>query len=452
MSLKDRFRIDELVKRGEEAIPRDEAKRIVVRKSNGVPLPPDLPKEESYDWIRRRKLKKPNPPRIRRKDRKKLEKPFGSVPIKVPTKTPRTKEDLAASEYIPTAEELAGYENQQSFSGETSGRIERPVYDEEELQKAKDLKVDELIKPKKPQKGKFVKQQIHDRLKAQFDSLNENNARLANDINRLKSSVASLQSQLDSARGEATSAQAIVQERDTELQAALARYDKLLEDYQNSVIKGTKEGIERVSLTAQVKGLQAQKETLQVQLATNQDIVKSLQNQQEIQQQVAEQQQEAIQQAAEAEVEATKRTSLENLIGTRQQKQIKGLVAWAGYESNKTRDKNFEVKWDDRRKKPRGILSGMKYEWFNLSDETVTLNVNEEVVKKGKWLNGVPSKVIIPASPDGGITPGKKQMILSRGSTRKGTYQTNIKFTNPNTAEQFVIRTRYWQARRRRKT
>lgn len=452
MSLKDRFRIDELVKRGEKAIPRDEAKRIVVRRSNGRPIPPDLPRDESYEWIQRRKLKKQNVPRLKRKDRKKLEMPFGSVPIKAPSQTPRTKEDLAASEYIPTAEELAGYENQESFSGETSGRIERPVYDEAELQKAKDLKVDELIKPKKPQKGKFVKQSIHDRLKAQFDSLNDDNVRLANDLNRLKSSEASLIAQLNSAKGEVESAQSIVQERDIELQAALARYDKLLEDYQNSVIKGTKEGIERVSLTAQVKGLQAQKETLQAQLSTNQDIVKSLQNQQQIQQQVAEQQQEAIQEQADAQVEATKRTSLENLIGTRQQKQIKGLVAWAGYESNKTRDKNFEVKWDDRRKKPRGILSGMKYEWFNLSDETVTLNVNEEIVKKGKWLDGVPNRVVIPASPDGGITPGKKQMVLSRGSTSKGTYQTNIKFTNPNTAEQFVIRTRYWQARRRRKT
>ena len=228
MSLKDRFRIDELVKRGEKAIPRDEAKRIVVRRSNGRPIPPDLPRDESYEWIQRRKLKKQNVPRLKRKDRKKLEMPFGSVPIKAPSQTPRTKEDLAASEYIPTAEELAGYENQESFSGETTGRIERPVYDEAELQKAKDLKVDELIKPKKPQKGKFVKQSIHDRLKAQFDSLNDDNVRLANDLNRLKSSEASLIAQLDSAKGEVESAQSIVQERDTELQAALARYDKLL--------------------------------------------------------------------------------------------------------------------------------------------------------------------------------------------------------------------------------
>ena len=33
---------------------------------------------------------------------------------------------------------------------------------------------------------------------------------------------------------------------------------KLLEDFQQKLIKGTKEGIERVSLTGQVRGLQAE--------------------------------------------------------------------------------------------------------------------------------------------------------------------------------------------------
>ena len=34
------------------------------------------------------------------------------------------------------------------------------------------------------------------------------------------------------------------------------RYTTLLGDFQNAIIKGTKEAVERVSLTAQVRGLQ----------------------------------------------------------------------------------------------------------------------------------------------------------------------------------------------------
>ena len=462
MGLKDRFRIDELVKKGEKAIPRNEAKQIVVRKSGGKQIPTDLPREEIFEYKKRKKEKKPNP---RIKPKRKLtrnkkgrflvpreEKPFGSVPIKAPTISPRTKEDLVAQDYIPSAEELAGYGNQESFSGETSGRIERPVYDEVELQKAKDLKVDELIKPEKEQKGEFVKKQLYLDEQTKLRKQIRENVKLSEQINKLISEKASIASQVQGLQADIIALQQQIAERDIELQEALGRYNALLSDYQNSVIKGTKEGIERVSLTAQVKGLQAQKETLQAQLTSQQDIVKSLQSQQEIQQQVAEQQQQATEAAAEAEIEQAKQASLTVITNGRPQTQIKGTVAIAGQLSNKNSKSSHQVYWDDRRKGPKGILSGMKFDWFNVGTESVTLNVKETVIKKGKWLRGVPSRVIIPASPDGGSTPGTKSMNLSRGSTGKGTYETDIVFTNATTQETFVLKTHYWQARRRRKT
>lgn len=455
MSLKDRFRIDELFVKGEKAIPRDEGNRIVVRKSGGKPIPPDLPKEDTHEFLERRKRgKKPLVKKIKRWDSKNI-KPYGSVPIKPPGLpiTPKTKEDLAASNYIPSAEELAGYQNQESFSGETSGRIERPVYDEVELQKAKDLKVDELIKPAKPiNKTKFIKQNLYDKLRREFENVTNTVADLTSQLTNEKSSNSALRSQIQSLEGDVASINEQKQELESEITLALDRYNTLLNDYQNSVIKGTKEGIERVSLTAQVKGLQAQKETLTIQLSTQQDIVKSLQQQAETQAQVAEQQQQAIETAAEAELEQAKQASLSALTAGRPQTQIKGTVAIAGKLTNKNTKSSHQVYWDDRRKGPKGILSGMKFDWFNVGTDSVTLNVKETVIKKGKWMSGVPSKVIIPASPDGGSTPGTKSMNFSRGSTKKGTYETDIVFTNTTTQETFVLKTHYWQARRRRKT
>jgi hypothetical protein len=167
-----------------------------------------------------------------------------------------------------------------------------------------------------------------------------------------------------------------------------------------------------------------------------------------IQQQVAEQQQEA----AEQQVEAAKQTSLLGLVEDKGQFQVKGTVGWALHPSSKNRKPEQAARWDDRKKGDRGRLTGLKYDWYNLGEEAITLSVTETVINNKKWLTGVPSSLTIPASPDGGSTPGKKTVTFGRGSIGKGTYETEIEWTNTTTNEKFKMKTRYWQARRRRKT
>ena len=89
-----------------------------------------------------------------------------------------------------------------------------------------------------------------------------------------------------------------------------SKYNELLADFQSALIKGTKEGIERASLSAQVEGLQAQVTTLQAQLTAQQDIVKSLQQQAEIQATVTEQ----VVESKEKEIEAAQQTSLLGIV------------------------------------------------------------------------------------------------------------------------------------------
>ena len=114
MSLNERFRIDELVKKGSKAIPRDDRGGIVVRKLDKKEVKPIISKPD---------------------------KVFGSEPIRDIVE-PKLKTDLLE----PTTKTEV---EQTSFSGETSAYLERPYYDEEQLLKAKDIKVDELIKQKK---------------------------------------------------------------------------------------------------------------------------------------------------------------------------------------------------------------------------------------------------------------------------------------------------------------
>lgn len=64
-----------------------------------------------------------------------------------------------------------------------------------------------------------------------------------------------------------------------ETQVANNRFTTLLSDFQNAVIAGSKEGVERVSLNAQVRGLQAQKKTLQQLLEVQKAITNQLTSQ-----------------------------------------------------------------------------------------------------------------------------------------------------------------------------
>lgn len=223
MGLQDRFRIDELVKKGSNAIRKDSNGNILVSKKDG-------------------KQKKPK------------------LSSTVKRKFDKTKEDLANPQLVNPNE------NQTDFAGETSGYVEKPKYNEDELKKALDVKVDELIKKKKPNKGPYI-------LKSKYD------AKLL-EIEDLRKQVAKWRKLYEEEVGVTTKLtaelEALLELLDSiEIQRAAAennstaintRYVSLLSDFQNSIIKGTKEGIERVSLEAQVRGLQAQKLSLQEQL------------------------------------------------------------------------------------------------------------------------------------------------------------------------------------------
>ena len=79
-------------------------------------------------------------------------------PIKGKQISPRYKSDWVDTDEFDEAD----IEGQTTFSGETSGYLEKPKYNEDELEKAIDVKVDELIKKTKTKKGliTFLKKSI----------------------------------------------------------------------------------------------------------------------------------------------------------------------------------------------------------------------------------------------------------------------------------------------------
>ena len=244
MSLKDRFRIDELTSVGSKSITRDKDGGITLRRVNNQETKPSSNSD----------------------------KPFGTEPIKSKSDTSILKSD--------TVNPTNGTNPlQESFSGETSTFIEKPIYNEEEIQKAVDVKVDELIKEKKPKRGQFVRKDRYDAKLNEIQELNNQIKSLQSDKSNLQSRVSQLESEVESLQSRIESIQEELNVKDVSFNNLLERYNILLSDLQTAITKGTKEAVERASVTAQVKGLQAQKTSLTAQLNAQRGINDTLKTQ-----------------------------------------------------------------------------------------------------------------------------------------------------------------------------
>ena len=177
--------------------------------------------------------------------------------------------------------------------GELTNYIEKPKYDEEQLKKAVDTEIDELILPPLPPDPEVVPKPVYDDLLERYNQaiadLGEANDRIRQleaQVAQLQGQVQALQSQLDAARV----AQAIAE---NQAQQTNIKYADLLAKFSTAIIKSTKEGIQRTSLNAQVEGLTAQKDTLREQIVQLRQLVASLQGQVQTQLDILEAQQAA---------------------------------------------------------------------------------------------------------------------------------------------------------------
>ena len=195
MALKDKFRIDELVKKGSTAVRRDTKGQILVNKIDGKEVRPESNKKEDS---------------------------FGTKPIKKSKPiSPKLKEELNEQE-IPIKLE------QESFGGETSADLVKPKYNEDELKKAIDVKVDELIKKRKLDKKDYILKSRYDSLQKKYEEAQDEIRRLNLDISTLESEIESLKSQLDLALEELDSAKLQQSAAENEAAQTNQRYSDFL--------------------------------------------------------------------------------------------------------------------------------------------------------------------------------------------------------------------------------
>jgi hypothetical protein len=147
------------------------------------------------------------------------------------------------------------------FDGETSGYVEKPKYNEEQLKKAIDVNVDELIGPEPKPQPKVFSEAAYNRLAALYSGSLVTNKDLTNELNFANSEIERLTSANESLTTEIDVERLLRASAENESDTTNQKYVELIQDFQNALSKGIREGIERVSLEAQLRGLQAEKQT-----------------------------------------------------------------------------------------------------------------------------------------------------------------------------------------------
>jgi hypothetical protein len=399
------YRLKELLTKGSKAIDKTRDKKtggILVRKKDGKQVKPFVKEKKAV--------------------------PFGSKPIKRKQISPRYKSDWVDSDEFDEVE----VEEQTSFSGETSGYLEKPKYNEDELVKAVDVEVDELIKKQKQQKGPYILKSKYDKLQNNFDEKVSDLEDLREQLNdqialteEKISQIATLEISLDSAELQRAASE-------NETQVANERYSGLLDNFQQSVIKGTKEGIERVSLTAQVRGLQAQKSTLKQLLDAQKDLVKTLQQQAE---NLAQQQEKAAENK-----EAAQGADVSGEGGVK-------VV-------NRTSD-DFDFRFQSLAKSNGWDKNGTKLEIINLDEEKeVNWSISAKYKKGGHgspWIGFTKTSGTLPKR--NGSTPGTEQLDVKKirnvnsPKGRKKTFEDEITVTVGQ--KSFKLKALFYRKRRK---
>lgn len=150
--------------------------------------------------------------------------------------------------------------------GVSSANIAMPNYNEDELVKAVDTEVDELIILDE-NGGIILSQEAYDRLVAQRDDLQTELTQIQSESDDLTGLVADLEIQIAELTALLDVERNINASLESQLDTLGDRINELSQDYQSTLLKGIDESILRVSLEAQIAGIQAQLEQLQQRFA-----------------------------------------------------------------------------------------------------------------------------------------------------------------------------------------
>ena len=313
--------------------------------------------------------------------------------------------------------------------GIISGKLVKPQYNIDELTKTVDTNIFELIPQRAVQPFDGVARPVNNEVTQSVFDLTLQVKDLTKTVTDLRSKVNSLEIVTQSLRVEVDGEKLKAGIAENQSTVANSQIATTTIDLQNAIVNSLNEAIQRVSLEARLEALQ---EAFKIE--------RRFKEQQEL------------------ATEAAKKASLLDFInGLPNQYDISEQI---GYKV--TQDKvtgrfaaGFQVWYDDRKKGDKGFNVGRTIDLYNVGEVDAVLTVTEEGKNAFDFSNVVGGKITIPKSNDGGSTPGKTAITLSRRGgeyNKEGTFDGKVILKDANSAGKLEIKTHYWQARKRRST
>ena len=214
--------------------------------------------------------------------------------------------------------------------GELIGYVEKPAYVEQDLKRAVDTVVDELIAPPKAPQRDVVPRPVYDALEDRYQQTSSDLDKANEEIRILKGNIATLQAQLQATLVENDSLKVQKAILDNQFQQQIERYKEMTQKVTTAIVKATKEANDRVRLQSTVEGLIAQKDVLRQQLLSQRQLILGLTDQLDagVAQLNAQINSAAEQRKIAADVAEQSRLAIEN-----QKEQLESQLAGAAAES-----------------------------------------------------------------------------------------------------------------------
>tara|TARA_R110000822_G_scaffold594_2_gene2664 strand:+ start:1646 stop:2689 length:1044 start_codon:yes stop_codon:yes gene_type:complete len=302
------------------------------------------------------------------------------------------------------------------------GKLVKPNYNIDELTKAVDTTIFELLpqRPVIPFDG--VARPVYNDATQSVINLTFEVKDLTRVVSDLRSKVSSLEIVTQSLRVEVDGEKLKAGISENQSTVANSQIATTTIDLQNAIVNSLNEAIQRVSLEARVEALQ-----------------------------------EAFKIERQFKEQAQKASLLDFVNGLENQYQISEKIGYKVIDGPKTDifNEGWQIYYDDRKKDDRGFLLGPTVEFYNIGEMDAVLTYSSQNLQGTADGNAFtfPSTITIPKSNDGGSTPGKFSIKLTRKDNfGKGTHEAKITYKDKNSTGQLLLRTHYWQARSRRDT
>jgi len=311
--------------------------------------------------------------------------------------------------------------------GIISGKLVKPNYNIDELTKAVDTTIFELIPQRAVTPFDGVARPVYNEVTQSVFDLTLQVKDLTRTVTDLRSKVSGLEIVTQSLRVEVDGEKLKAGIAENQSVVANSQIVTTTIDLQNAIVNSLNEAIQRVSLEARLEALQ---EAFKIE--------RKFKEQQEL-----------------ATVAAKKASLLDFINGLPNQYKISEQI---GYKVSEGYDpgaftRGFQVNFNDSRKSGKGFATGQIIDLYNVGEVDAVLTVTEQESNAFDFGGVTNGKITIPKSNDAGSTPGKTTMTLTRRGgkfDKEGTFDGKVIFKDSNSDGKLEIKTHYWQARKRR--